>query len=226
LSDRWVCQNCSAKNDSVNYTCQKCGQGRGLQPAQENTPSWDPEASEPRYTSPPAARNWTRLLRYWWVLILVFGGISAFFSDDDGIPRDNEGVITAAGRMSVHDLQVGDCFDFVDETSDLDEDEIITIEQVQGMPCSDLHDYEVYVVHDLDQETTYPSEFRLDRIFEEVCLEGFEDYVGSQWELSEIWADMIWPLEEGWNQEGDRTVTCLLFETEEKTAGSLRGSGR
>lgn len=218
-----MCDACDAKNDDINFSCQKCGQVRGLQPATATTETAVPDSGSPFPEAPslPTTPAKKSPLRFWWVAVLIIGIIAAI-SGDSSIPRDDSGAIIDSGTMTVHDLRVGDCFDFDGEGT---EDEIQLVETVTGKNCALAHDYEVFLLHEIT-ETSYPSEFRLDRLFEDVCLSEFEAYVGSQWEVSEVWADMMWPSEEGWNDDNDRTLTCFLFELEGPTFGSFRDSQR
>lgn len=124
--------------------------------------------------------------------------------------------------MSVHDLLVGDCFDWRDGS--IDEDGIEHVDLVTGIPCDSPHEYEVFHIAVL-QPGPYPTQFRFDRVFDGECLQQFENYVGTQWEVSDVWADMLWPTEEGWN-DGDHSVTCFIFDLDGPVVGSLRNSFR
>src|SRR5690606_29839980 len=144
-----------------------------------------PEAGYSETPPRKQRRGGVRWLRWWWAPIVVVGVASNAFSSDS-IPRDSSGAIVSSAQMSVHDLRVGDCFDFVDAQ---EEEGVYEIDAVMGKNCSLLHDHEVYVVEALDMDEGYPSEFRFERIFEDVCIGAFASYVGTEWEFSDVWAD-------------------------------------
>lgn len=224
MSQRWICTKCSARNDEINFSCQKCGQVRGLDGTTPETrdtipiPASDPSTPDPTpSTLPTRPRSRVRLLWIPAIAAIVF----SFFSTD-GVPRDDQGRITSSASMSVHDLQIGDCFDMSGGV--LDDEWVDEVDTVQGVPCELDHEYEVFAMGNLD-DGPYPSGFRFDRTFESVCIDAFEEYVGVHWDLSEVWADMLWPTEEGWN-DGDRSITCFLYLPDARTTGPLRGSGR
>jgi hypothetical protein len=124
--------------------------------------------------------------------------------------------------VSVDDLRVGDCFDAGDEEE---------ISDVDGIPCGETHDYEVFAVQDRDGET-YPTETEFDTIFDSICVSAFEPYVGSDYATSAFYAGMITPSEETWD-DGDREYICYLYEPVDDTltenvpqTESAEGSGR
>lgn len=219
MSDRWTCPVCSTRNHGVNYACQKCGQVRGLEADQTGEAPFGAAPAGVGYAPPsPKKQSGLRWLKWWWAPIVVFGAIS-MFSSNNTVSRDADGAIVGSATMPVHDLRAGDCFDF--RSGEAEEDEIAS---VIGKNCSLLHDFEVYLIRALDPGP-YPNDSQFDLIFDDVCLGGFDDYVGSRWETSEVWADMLWPTEGGWTG-GDREIMCYLFVLEGQTVGTFRNSGR
>lgn len=208
MSDRWVCPACSTRNEAVNYSCQRCGQVRDMSVGD----------GPPVPNSAPLPRRRRARSRAWigfvWVPIVLGFLIVPLFTD---ARRDGSGSITRAGSLSVHDLQVGDCFDFHDpDATELD--------TVRGIPCSQSHESEVFAMTEL-AAGPYPSDTQFDVAFETTCLAAFAGYVGTYYQDSEVYADMIVPLPDGW-EEGDRTITCYLFLLDGPVVGSLRDSRR
>lgn len=120
-----------------------------------------------------------------------------------------------SGRF-VEDLSVGDCFQIPAEI------EVVTVEIVS---CEEPHDVEVYAVKQLDQGTDepYPGLFALDESSFTVCVDDFEDFVGSPYEDSIL--DVFWfsPTPESW-EEGDRLVTCSVTRLDfQRSVGTARG---
>lgn len=159
------------------------------------------------------------LLRFWWIGVLVVviavGWLTAARRADDGS-------LTSAGTVDVADLRVGDCFDTGPETD---------ITDVDGIPCDEPHDYEVFAVESRAGDS-YPTEAEFDAIFESMCIPAFETYVGSPYATSALYGGMITPSERSWD-DGDREFTCYLYEPLDDSlienvalTGSMRGSAR
>lgn len=214
MAERWICDRCRNRNEGVNYTCQRCGEAKGWGSVPVETPQGPiPGPASPRrpQSTPRGRPGW---LRFIWVPVVLAFIFAPLLGNS---LRDRDGVIVRAGSMSVHELRVGDCFNIPDEPSP-------DIETVEGIPCSDPHDFEVLVVRELEPGP-FPSDLDFDIHFETTCLSAFQPYVGTPYPVSEIWLDMIVPLPEGWSQ-GDRTITCLLFDPEDQVTGSLKSSNR
>lgn len=124
-------------------------------------------------------------------------------------------MLLAACTTSVFDLEVGDC---------LADPGTNQIESVDIVDCAEEHAFEVYanlVVPD-DVGWAGAAELALDG-----CYAAFPEYVGTDFESSIY--DFTWlePTAESWEQNGDRTVNCLLFDFGGATSiGSARGSAR
>ena len=210
MNERWVCKRCFADNESTDSTCQRCGLLRGADATQADQTDWAEAAS----TEPARPAGWQRWLRYWWipVLVVVLAGGYLFSAR-----RGDDGSLTSAGTVSVDDLRVGDCFNsaFGTEISDVD-----------GVPCTQAHEYEVLEVATWEGDGTFPADSRMDGIFLEICEPSFASYVGEPYETSAIYASMISPSEESWGA-GDREFTCVLYDPDDtQLTESLRGAGR
>lgn len=212
MSERWVCKRCFADNDGTAAVCAACGLTRGAEASIDDQQAWAAQSGSdwtPR-SEPPAWRRW---IRYWWVpALLIALGIGWFTS----ARRDDDGSLSAAGTVAVDDLRVGDCFN----TSDAAE-----ISEVDGIPCDQPHDYEVFALTTHDA-AAFPSEAELDAVFETSCAAAFAEYVGVPYADSELYASMITPSEGSWG-DGDRDITCFLHDLEgRQLTGSMRGAGR
>lgn len=210
MNERWVCKRCFANNESTHSACQRCGLLRGADATQADQTGWAQAAS----TAPPQPGGWQRWLRYWWipVLVVVLAGGYLFSAR-----RGDDGALTSAGTLGVDDLRVGDCFNsaFAEEIADVD-----------GVPCTEAHEYEVFAVTTWEGDGTFPPDTQMDAIFVEICDPSFASYVGEPYETSAILASMITPSEESW-ADGDREFTCVLRDPDDtELTESLRGSGR
>jgi len=113
-------------------------------------------------------------------------------------------------------LEVGDCFN---EQAD----EIVT--DVPTVPCTDAHDYEVYANITIDR-ATYPGDDEVAKLADEGCLAPFTTYIGTAFENSSLDYSYYTPTLDGWNNHDDRGVTCIVFDPNGKTTGTLLASAR
>jgi hypothetical protein len=135
------------------------------------------------------------------------------------VERDSSGAIVGAGDVDAFEIRLGDCFN--DESSGSMN---VEITNVNGVPCSEPHDNEVFALVNL-REDKFPGEEAIERMAFEVCLEKFETFVGRDYESSSLDIFPIYPTREGWNELNDREVVCALYDLNlKKLAGSMRGS--
>ena len=121
--------------------------------------------------------------------------------------------IVEEGQADVFALRVGDCMNTVEE-------DLVT--EVPVVPCSEPHDDEVYFDFQLD-DGEYPGD---DAVLEQAdasCLEQFEPFVGLAYETSTLDFYAYRPSEESWAQ-GDRVVSCVVWDPAGRVTGSLAGA--
>ena len=223
-SDRWVCRRCFADNEGVDTTCTRCGLARFVdgEAAQAGTseplsvppPAGGPPAPPWQPLAAPAEPFWKKLVPFWWVgLIGVFIVAGVLFN----ARRDESGAITDGGTLQVNDLQVGDCFN-ADVSGDIDD--------VDAVPCTEPHAYELFHVFTMTDAGAYPSSAEFDTQSDAACSPAFTEYVGVAYSASELYASTLTPTEAVWN-DGDHAVQCMLHEVDEsQVSGSLRGAAR
>lgn len=211
MSDRWVCKRCFADNLDGDAACTRCGLARGAETTPAELAAWEPQHG---VAEPATQPGWRRWARFWWVPALVVVVAVGYLTS---ARRDGGGALVAAGSVPVDDLQAGDCFNGGEEDE---------ISEVDGVPCSDEHEYEVFALATYEGDGSFPTEADLEPIFFEVCEPSFEPYVGAPWEVSEIQGSMISPSDESWSA-GDRSFICILYDLQDATlTESLAGSGR
>ena len=129
--------------------------------------------------------------------------------------RDTSGTVTSRGDVPVAEVRTGDCI-----AKEIGEDvEMTTLELI---PCAEPHSYESYATF-LLPDGDFPGQKEVDRLAEGGCIKRFEDFVGLNYEESEIDMFYMRPFSEGWAV--DRGVACLLVN-EPRAAGSLKGVAR
>lgn len=214
MNERWVCKRCFADNQETDAACTRCGLLRGADATHADQGAWATAAS-----TPEKRPGWQGLLRFWWipltVVVLAVGYLTSARRADDGS-------LTSAGNVDVTELRIGDCFSAGDE---------VEIADVDGVPCDEPHQYEVFAVADHEGDV-YPTEAEMDAIFESTCVAAFEPYVGADYATSSLYASMITPSESSWD-DGDREYVCTLYEPVDETlvevvelTGSMRDSRR
>jgi len=211
VNERWVCKRCFADNEETDSNCRQCGLMRGAESTEADRATWASQAA-PATARQPA--GWQRLLRFLWIPVLVVALAGGYLLN---ARRGDDGSLTSAGNVGVDELRAGDCFDSGDATE---------ISEVDGVPCTQAHEYEVFLVTSWEGTGTFPPDSELNAIFYDLCEPSFTAYVGAPYETSEIFGTMISPTEESWSA-GDREFICVLYDPEDtQLTESLRGAAR
>ena len=113
--------------------------------------------------------------------------------------RDSGGTIQIAGHISVEELEVGDCFNYLDEGK--------AGRNRMGVPCAEPHRFELYYQFNLDGDE-FSNETITNRSHQG-CLAEFEDFVGVSFEQSSLDISALFPSEDTWDK-GDREVLCSV----------------
>jgi hypothetical protein len=124
---------------------------------------------------------------------------------------------------NVADLQVGDCFDLPAGAMQTQ------IEDVQNHPCTEPHEYEAYaeLTYPAAEDAPYPGDAKVSRWGENGCTDAFRGYVGVGLADSKLTIYYFTPTSEGWTEEGDHVVNCVLAtEPLSKVSTSFKGSRR
>ncbi|MBN8882898.1 putative regulator of septum formation [Salana multivorans] len=135
-----------------------------------------------------------------------------------GETRDEAGEIVSGGDTDVFTIKIGDCFNDVDSDSE-------EISSLPTVPCAEAHDNEVYAETSLTGDE-YPGDDVVAQQADQYCYEQFSAFVGVDYESSTLEYYPITPLQGGWEQLGDRLVSCVVYDPAESTTGSLAGAAR
>lgn len=250
MAKGWTCPRCSTKNDEAAYNCSSCRLIRGsvVVPSSEApplpatplttadapssgvaaVPQSEPEAAPSAWALGATAEAdasapvepkpfWRRIPLSWalWGVLILGGSIAGVVFN---AARDDEGGITKSGDLKIYDLRVGDCFDLKDPTAEL-------IEDVNAVPCTQEHEYEMFHIGSMSAGA-YPTDEAFTSFVEASCLPTFETFVGISYEASEL--DVFWvvPSTESWN-DGDRSVQCAVYHPRiHRLTESQKGSAR
>jgi hypothetical protein len=118
------------------------------------------------------------------------------------------------GDVASTSIRVGDCL-----AEDIDG---LTRTTVKLASCSKPHASEAYANFDLPRGD-YPGDSKVDKLSQAGCTERFEEFVGADYDSSELDLLYLYPTEDSW--DSDRAVTCLVADGS-STTGSLKGANR
>jgi hypothetical protein len=149
-------------------------------------------------------------------------GLSSCLGAPTPIERDETGEVAEVNDSAdVFALQLGDCVN--EYTSETEEAEV-EIETVPVVPCSEPHDYEVYLSHIIDSDT-FPGAEEMVTLADDVCLDAFEPFVGLDYDSSRFTFSTMYPTQMSWNGLDDREILCLITDYNyEKLVGSVAGT--
>ena len=124
--------------------------------------------------------------------------------------------------LDVFALNIGECFDDPPNFG-----AGIEVLELNGIPCDQPHDNEVYALIDYpgDETAPFPGDDALSAFVEDECLVAFEEYVGGDYFSSNLDFADLRPTAGSWEQ-GDREVVCFLYDFDLRPlTGSAVGSG-
>ena len=131
------------------------------------------------------------------------------------LARGPDGQVTVPVQANLYVLQVGDCFDLIEES----------LTDVQVIPCAEGHTFEVFFTGDMP-DGEYPGDDAVTSFAEDQCVPAFEDYVGISFQESVWYATQAGPDETSW-AGGQRTVMCVLHnQSATAVTGSARGTAQ
>lgn len=144
------------------------------------------------------------------------GVIQQFIGGGDATRDETGEVIEGTDTGDVFLLQVGDCI------NDSELDEVVTTLPI--VPCDEPHDSEVYSEATLVGDA-YPGDDVVGTQADEACYGAFAAFVGLDYESSVLEYYPFTPVAEGWAQ-GDRVVSCVIYDPATQTTGTLEGAAR
>lgn len=167
------------------------------------------------------------------IIVAVFFGVSLLIDQwqssrytNDSSTRDDSGEIVESGSLGVLVAKVGDCVllppSIIEYVRDLEVEDGNTLTQVQGVPCTELHDAEIVgEISFIDR--SYPGQEALFGRMDNFCVSAYENYTGVSFQNSPHDYFPLVPNLESWAQ-GDRKGQCYAVNVENKQLGaSLRG---
>ena len=161
----------------------------------------------------PKRPGWQRWLRYWWIPALGIALLVGWLLTT--AQRGDDGSLTSAGNVSVDRAACRRLLHGADEEE---------ISDVDGVPCDESHEYEVFAVR-IVRASTYPTEAEFEAIFSRSACRPSGLRGHSVCQLRAM-APMITPSEESWG-DGDRSSSALLYDPNDaELTESLEGANR
>jgi len=170
------------------------------------------------------------------ILLLTFGSCSSTDEEENRFtPSIIPGALAKTGNAEtlvlegkivafLYELSSEDCFNEYrlvdDRTGDISD--LTTI-----VDCRRPHDAEIYgeYVHPAAPGEPHPGRTEIERWSAIKCFEGFKDFVGSDYVLSDLEIGSIPPEREDWEIGLYRTTACYVYAPGNQLSGSMRGSG-
>jgi len=150
-----------------------------------------------------------------WLVAITL--IVAACSGGGGLKRGKDGHVTAAGDLSVFDLQAGDCVVPSTETKS-------ELEKVRVVACKDAHTQEVFAVEQYDHGDTYPGDQALAQFADGICLQRYQDYIGVAYQDSKLFSTYLLPSARSWNEGKDHKITCIVTTMGDQLTASVKDS--
>jgi hypothetical protein len=121
-------------------------------------------------------------------------------------------------------LRTGDCFNDA-VLKGLDEAETADAGEVEVVPCTQPHDFEVYATIRVEGER-FPGNKAIEQRLEE-CLPAFRKFVGISYQDSRYESYQYFPTRKSWKYADDRTISCVIAHPKlKKLTRSLRNVRR
>jgi hypothetical protein len=97
------------------------------------------------------------------------------------------------------------------------------VEELPTIGCDVPHTHEIYATLEYTERDVYPGADALGEFAQVECLTAFEPFVGISAFDSSLSYTWLVPSLNGWNEEDDRDVLCVLAD---RDGGELTGSMR
>ncbi len=140
--------------------------------------------------------------------------LMGLIADNPPVRDADTSEITEGGDLDVFTLSVGDCFDDQSATE---------VSEVPVVPCTQPHDNEVF--HDFTVDGEEFDQATIDAAAEENCGGQFDVFTGIAYDQSVLDWSTLAPTPGSWEQ-GDRLVSCIIYEYGVRTVGTLAGAQR
>ncbi|WP_167052116.1 septum formation family protein [Salinibacterium sp. ZJ77] len=150
--------------------------------------------------------------------LLTGCGILQSLTGGGDATRDETGQVIEGNEASdVFLMRVGDC---LNDSASGDE-----VSQVPIVPCAEPHDSEIYSELRLSG-SEFPGVATIEEQADEHCYTAFAEFVGVDYDSSELYFSYYMPTEGSWNDFDDRLVSCVIVDPAGQTTGSLKGAAR
>lgn len=88
------------------------------------------------------------------------------------------------------------------------------VEELPVIDCAHPHSHEIYATVEYDEGDVYPGLSELETFAQTACLTEFDTFVGISAFDSTLSYSWLVPTLDGWNEEDDRDILCVLQDAE------------
>jgi len=149
-------------------------------------------------------------------LLLAFAGAVLACGSAE---RDDSGRLISSGNLDVESMKVGDCFQSLHE-------DILTLDDVPAVPCSEPHDNEVFHIFSIDGQV-WPGDEEVEVKAFNTCIDAFEVYIEVAWPESQLEFTWFSPTQRAWEQLDYRDIVCFVFgPSGQRLVGSVKGTSQ
>ncbi|WP_162448175.1 septum formation family protein [Phytoactinopolyspora mesophila] len=151
---------------------------------------------------------------------LVLTGCSVFddlFGDDEPDRGDDGQVSEVVESASIFDIAEGDCLGEYRDDGD--------VQDVDLIPCDQEHEQEVLLITQIDADELPGQEDIQQQVIDE-CLPAFEEFVGVEFDESELDIHYLSPSQDSWDQQDDRDIVCTIYDPAGTVSSSFEGANR
>ena len=125
--------------------------------------------------------------------------------------------------VNVHNLAAGDCFNQYSWTN---AERLVEIDT--KVSCEYPHQHEIFsrIEHPAGSGAPWPGDQEMQAFATSVCYDGFEDFIGEIYELSELKLGFLTPNRTNFEDSKARFrgVHCYVYKSGEELIGTVRGS--
>ncbi len=157
--------------------------------------------------------------RVLWVVVAAAGLVLGAGCSDDEEADPTQPAAEKVLDVSV-DATAGTCMQ-------VDEEFPPEVEELPLIGCDQPHTHEIYATVENTEGDVYPGLNALEAFAQAECLTQFDTFVGISAFDSSLSFTWLVPTLDGWNDEDDREVLCVLQDADgAPLVGTMRGSRR
>lgn len=163
--------------------------------------------------------RWKGLARRLAIPAVIVAGLVTWGQLHDADRDDKTGEISDKGSMSSLEVRKGDCLQLPDAARSEEGGEV---KSITAIPCKQPHDAEAIAATKM-RNPAFPGDAKVEAFSNRFCSRQYRAFVGKPFrDENPIQLSYLYPTKASWAQ-GDRGVTCVVYQDGKQTTGSLKG---